>query len=263
MKKLILTTVIIINLLSAKEIILKKDKNSEILINSSVIDRITSIIPDYLKPVPEKYLFKASLNYDSLYDKKPKFNLSVNLKFPALIILNKKTNLQKNPKKSSSTKSFLIKIRPYFKIRNKKLDPYLSNTLSYKYKSKKLFSVSNRFNFYSSSFWEEEIIFLIKKDFTYRLSFSTDKDILYSYNYSFGIYKAQIFYKKLINYGLTTGGNNQKDPFIYYYKLFLNYRHSLFGKRYIYGEISPYLLFSKEFDFYLKPAIYMGLTVKF
>ena len=269
MKKIIL--LILTSILFASNIIVLKKKEKikknkvireEIIFRKWLIDKINAVLPSYLQAEPKENMFKFSIKYDT--DTKTfSSNLNIKVFFPSI----------EGKKSSSTTKKtriYKFKLLPILQL-YKKL-PTITLKASFTYNSLTFLRdfYFNETIYYYTTFTEyKEISTITLKRFinisnlefqaskTYN---STQKNNIF---YSFGVYYSSDLYKFIRIYGYTFGGDRKHDPFIYYHKLFFTYRHILFNKRYIYLDITPYILSSKEHHYSPRFNLTTSLNVKF
>jgi hypothetical protein len=229
-------------------------------IKKSIISNINYFLPDFLRIDKEKSFINSSITYDSLTNSLDA-HLSVRLKLPEIII--KKTKIESQNFKEKNLK---IKIRPFLRVKKFKLKAFLGFFISYEEKNDISKGISNNFYYYPfDNFYSENIsAVLSKNNNSFSLNFNTDKDIFPLITYNSGIYHLFINREKeLLNSGFEIGGQTHQYPVIYWYKLFIKYRHIMFNTKRAFFDITPYLLYSKEYDFKLKPAISMSINYKF
>jgi uncharacterized protein YeeX (DUF496 family) len=266
MKKFILLLVIIINLL-ANNI---NDKNSthKIIIGykTNFIDRINYFIPDFLKISTEKSFINIKLYEDTLIQKTPSASIGINIKLPEFFV--KKTSKKSKNNKITTTSTTTIKLRPMLRLRKKRIF-FLQNIIEYKknYLNNE-YGVANTINYYPiEGYYEESINFAYFKHLKYtygtNLNISTNKDDFPQKNYSLNFSISNLKKKYITSFGYTIGGSSTENPFIYYHKTYINFRKALFNKKYIFLDITPYILFSKDYHYKLKPAIYSSINIKF
>jgi hypothetical protein len=269
MKKIILVILSTILFASNTVVLKKKQKetntstvNEEIILRKWLIDKINAIMPEYLQAEPKENMFNFSVSYDT-YTKKTHSKLNLRLFFPSVEGQYSKSTLTK-------TKTIKIKLLPILQIYKKLPCLTLKGSLSIKNETLLKNVTFNETIYYYTTFTEYKEIttlafnrFVDINNLTFKISktyLSTDKKNI---SYVFGLYYYIDFYKFIRIYGYEMGGQRKKDPFIYYYKLFFTYRHILFNKRYIFLELTPYLLVSKEFNFNPKIFASASFNVKF
>jgi hypothetical protein len=268
MKKFILF-VIIVNLFAGSI----NDTNSthKIIVGykKNFIDKINYFIPDFLKISTETSFVNIRIYEDTLTQKTPSASVGINIKLPEIFVKKIKTkNKNVNNAKKKEYSSIIFKLRPFIRIKKHRIF-FFQNIIEYKktYLNNE-FGISNKINYYPfENYWEENINFAyfkhLKNIFGANLNISTDKENFptkyYSLNFSVSNFKR----KFISSYGYEIGGNTDNNPFIYYHKLFINFRKTLFNKKYIYLELMPYFLISKDYDFKLKPAVSSSINIKF
>jgi len=234
-----------------------------IVVKKSIISGVNYFLPDFLRIDKEKSLIKTSLSYDTLsHDLNA--HLSVRLRLPELIIKKTKSITTYNNK--SQEKSLQIKLRPYLRLKSGKIKAFMGFHINYKDSQEIFKGVSNNFYYYPfENYWEESLSFLVSyKNNSTSLTFSTNSDDVPTISYTYGIYHIFISKKhELLNSGLEFSGETHQYPVIYSYKLFLKYRHTLFHTKRMFYDITPYLLYSKEYDFKLKPALNVSIYYEF
>jgi hypothetical protein len=273
MKKIILVILSTILFASNTIVLKKKEKETnntaikeEVLLRKWIIDRLNAIMPEYLQAEPSESMFFVSFGYD-FHSKKLFSKLNTKLVFPALESEYSKSTFTKT---NIKTKIIKFKLLPILHIYKQLPCLTLKGSITLQSNSLLKNIVLNETIYYYTTYTEyKEITTLTYKKFIEinNLSFkasktykSTDKANI---NYLFGLYYYTDFYKFIRIYGFETGGERKKDPFICYYKLFFTYRHILFNKRYIFLELTPYILVSKEFNFSPKIFASASFNVKF
>ena len=271
MKKLIFLSIFSI-LLFSKEIILKKEEikeNNLTIFQESkiwIFKKLNSFTPEFLQVSPQDSLLKFKTSYDTREDK-IKTSLNAKIIFPSFESKTSKINISKN---SLSTKIFTFKIIPllifyksiptptiktFFSLKNDYIIKYseIAETIYY-------YSIHNEYK-ENTTFTINKIVDISNLKFKISKSYySTDKNNLY---YLSGLYYYTTTNKFIRTYGFEISGNRKKLPVIYEYKLFFDYRHTLFNKKYIYVEITPYLFASKDYHYQVKPASTISLNIKF
>jgi len=260
-----------------KEIILsqkvKENNNSTIIsLKKIVFKKINSFTPDYLNIKPKDNFLDLKLSYDPL-KKEFSTKAKVNVILPAFEKVFKKSKKSKSD--TNITKDYTFKITPFLTI-YKQL-PTLVIKPSFTYK------VSTRFiSFITKSFSFDETVYLYTINREYKevttlsfdkiitvkhLMFKTSKTI-YSTDTSKIFYNTGFYYylekkKNIKVYGLTASGNNKEYPFFQSYKLFFTFRQKLFNKNYLFAELTPYFLASKQWHYEPKFSIISTLNFKF
>jgi len=253
--------------LSKKE---KKTKSAQIeettLIKKWLVDKFNAITPDFLNVTPRDRMVNFKLSYDT-QNNKLTTKLNIRVLLPAFERVITKTKL-KNNKVSQSQYKF--KILPIIRIYKKKLTPILKTSFDFQnqYLIKEVnFNETIYFYFLFNEYKEITTVtfqkFLTVNNLMLRLSktyLSYEKNNLF---YLFGLYYYSDFIKYIKTYGFEMSGERKKLPFIYSYKIFFTYRHILFGKRYIFADITPYLQSSKEWNYKIKPFLNLSFNVRF
>ena len=260
MKKKLLLVLFLQSFLFGKEIIIKKEIKET---NTSVVEKkesikiwlfnkINSFTPDFLNISPKESALKFKLSYDTKY-KKLKTNLDAKLILPSFEKTTSKVEI--------SDKKLVSKTIPTPTIKN-----YFHLKSDYFIKS---FEFAETIYFYFihndfkeiTSFAINRIIDIDNLKFKITKTFlSTKKDNLF---YTFGLYYYTTNDKFIRTYGFELSGERKKLPFIYQYKLFLDYRQIIFNKKFIYFDITPYLYANKENHYIIKPAINISFNIKF
>ena len=269
MKKIILVILSTILFASNTVVLKKKEKETlkatiqeKIILRKWLIDKINSIMPEYLQAEPKENMLNFSMGYDT-HNKKTFSKLNLRLFFPSVEGKYSKSTMKK-------TKTLKIKLLPILQIYKKLPCLTLKGSLTAILDT---LSKNIKFNesiyYYTSHTEYKEITTLAFNRFisvnnltfkirkTYR---STDKTNMF---YVVGLYYYTDFYKFIRIYGFEMGGEREKDPFIYWHKLFFTYRHILFDRRYMFLEFTPYLLISKEYNFTPKLFLTSSFNVKF
>jgi hypothetical protein len=264
MKKLILF-VIIINLFGA----VNENNSSKTVIGikKNLIDKVNYFIPDFLKISSETSFFSFKISYDTLTKKTPSASLKVNIKLPEFFIKKVKTKTRrKKSKKATETSSFVFKIRPILRLKKNFL--FIETIAEYKKRFlNKAFGIGNKIKYYLNNNFEESLNFIflryLKHTHSIQLNITATKKDLpdkhYYLNYSLSNFKT----KFISSYGYKTGGETDKKPFIYYHRVYINFRKILFNKKYIFLNITLYILVSKDYNFKPKPAISSSINIKF
>jgi len=236
----------------------------ETFIRKWLIDKYNAIVPQFLEGEPKENMLKFSVGYDTK-DKKIYSRLRVRILLPELEKKYSKQSINR-----LKTKTIKLKLLPIIQI-HKGL-PDITVKFSFSYKKE---SIANEFQFnesiYLYAFHTEykeittatvtkfvsinNLMFKIQK--TYH---SIDKNNI---KYKAGLYYYTDLYDFVRSYGFESGGEKIAKPFFYWHKLFFTYRHILFNRRYLYLEFTPYLYYSKEFNYRLKFFINTSLNVKF
>jgi len=269
MRKIILVILSTILFASNTVVLKKKQKetntstvNEEIILRKWLIDKLNAIMPEYLQAELKENMFSFSTGYDT-YSKKNYSKLNLRMFFPSI---------EGKYSKSTPTKTRTVKIKllPILQIYKRLPCLTLKGSLTIKNETLLKYFTFNETVYYYTTFTEYKEIttltfnrFVDINNLTFKISktyLSTDKSNM---SYVFGLYYYTDFYKFIRIYGYEAGGERKKDPFIYYYKFFFTYRHILFNKRYIFLELTPYLLVSKEFNFNPKLFASASFNVKF
>jgi hypothetical protein len=261
MKKFILF-VIIINLFAADV----SSTKTIIGYKKYFIDKLSYFTPKFLKISTESSFLNFRIYHDTLTQKTPKASIGINIKLPEFFV--KKISTKRKSNKITENSTFTLKIRPMLRIRKKRIF-FLQNIIEYKKRIlNNEYGIANTINYYPiDGYYEESINFAyfkhLKHTYGSSLTISTNKDDFptkyYALNFSISNFK-----KKFIpSYGYEIGGNSIDNPFIYYHKIYINYRKKLFNKKYIFLKITPYIIISKEYKWKIKPAIASSINVKF
>jgi len=258
MKRVIFIITIIFIPIVAKEITQVSKE-----IKRNIITNVNYFLPDFLRIDKEKSFITTGFSYDSLNNTiKPK--VSVRLKLPEFVFT--KVKLYSSDKNITKEKKLKIKIRPYIRVRKFQLKAFLGFIVTYKEIFYLLKGISNNFyyypfdNYFTNTF---KILFKQKKN-SLLFEFNTDTDLFPRFSYKSGIYHLiNVKENKITTYGLEAGGESEQYPVLYWYKLFYKYRHTLFNSKMAYFDITPYLYYSKEYNFTIKPAINISVTYKF
>jgi hypothetical protein len=266
MKKFILF-VIIINLFAAD---VKKNSSHKIIVGykKSFIDKINYFIPEFLKISRETSFAHIKMCYDSLTQKTPSASIGINIKLPELYIKKIKQKSKQENKKIIQSSSVTFKIRPFIRLKSNKIF-FLQNIIEYekKYLNNE-YGIANKINFYPfDNYFEESINFAyfkhLKHTYGIKLNISTDKYDFPTKYYSLNFSISNLKQKNITSYGYTTGGETKKNPLIYYHKIYIDLRKSLFNKKYIFLDITPYILISKDYNYKIKPAVSSSVNIKF
>jgi hypothetical protein len=269
---LILTSI----LLFASNVV--KDKNETYGVEyfkKYIIGKFNYIMPSFLQVQPMDNFFSFSAGYDTL-NKKFTQSLSINVYIPRLQKKVTKTKIKKRKKRIIKTEikfKFLPLLRLYHRIPTVVFKTSLTyskkNENSFKVISKK-FSINESvyiypfFKFLTESTTIQFHRFLSINNLVYSITRSYNTQDKGNMGYSTGVYFYNGIISKFIRtYGFTMGGSTHNKPVIYYYKLFFNYRHILFNKKYYFITLTPYLLFSKDYDYNPKAAISASFNIKF
>ena len=268
---------------NTSEIILSKKlketnttKYEEVLfIRKFLVNNYNQLMPDFLQVEPKEDFGHLSIGYDLLHKE-----VNVKLKVRVLLPYFKKTITKTSSLKTSGgsytkTQSYEFKIAPYLRIYKTLPSVVIKPSFTYKRTLSTLSLISREFAFNEAIYYylpaneAKEITSLQMKRFLSisNLSFKAEKTI-YSYEldniyYNFGTYLYDTEQKLIRIYGLTLSGERKKEPFIYSYKLFFTGRHTLFDKKYLYVEFTPYYLFSKEWNYKPKFFAFISLNFKF
>lgn len=236
----------------------------EIFIRKWLIDKYNAIVPQFLEGEPKENMLKFSLGYDTK-DKEVYSRLKIKILLPQF-----ERKFSKQSLKTAKSRTIKVKLLPILQLHRGV--PNLTIKWSFTYQKE---SVANEFQFnesvyYYTTFTEykeittlslrkfvsiDNLMFKIQKSY-----YSWDKTNMY---YSAGVYYYTDWYEFVRSYGYEMGGEREKLPFIYWYKLFFTYRHILFDRRYIFLEFTPYLYYSKEYDFHPKLFFNTSFNVKF
>ena len=251
--------------LSKKE---KENNNTiiqeETFIRKWLIDKYNAMVPSFLEGEPTENMLHLSIGYDTK-NRKVYSHAKVKILLPEF-----EKNFSKQSKTSLTSKTLKIKLLPILQIY--KTLPTLTLKGSLTLQKEALFKkvILNESIYYYTTYTEYKEIttlsitrFISVDNMLLRIQktyYSYDKTNMY---YQAGIYYYTDFYTYIKSYGLETGGERKKLPFLYWYKLFFTYRHILFDRRYLYIELTPYLYYSKEYDFHLKLFFNVSLNVKF
>jgi hypothetical protein len=267
MKKIILF-VIIVNLFAGSVNDINSTHKIIVGYKKNFIDRINYFIPDFLKISTESYFLNLTIYYDSLTKKTPSASIGINIKFPEIYIKKiKKQSKKINNKNIIENAVFNFKIRPFIKLKNRIF--FLQNIIEFKkiYLNNE-FGVSNTINFYPfDNYYNESINFAyfkhLKHTYSVNLNISTNKKELSTKYYYLNFPISDLKENFISSYGYELGGDTKNNPFVYYHKIYINFRKTLFNKKYIFLDITPYILFSKDYDYKIKPSIYSSINVKF
>ena len=244
-KKLIF--IILSELLSALTISVERNKNS--------------VIPYYLRLGSNETLITLTSSYDTLSHKA---SISTHLHL-YIKLFEKEKNIKKykNPKseKKSYQYKYNYKSRLGLRLKNKKPSLSLKNSLKITF---------NDFTFYEEitpsipAFYTESTtleykinnkVLFFNKSFTYKSA---------GMGYSLGINFYKLLLPKFVNsITFSANGNTSIRPILYSYNISTSYRFTLMNKKYLYLNINPYILISKDYDFKIKPAIKFSLNYDF
>ncbi len=269
MKKILLVILTSILFASNTVVLKKKQKesntsviNEEIILRKWIINKINSVLPNYLQAEPKENMVNFSLQYDTRI-KKATSHLNLRLIFPSI-----EGKYQKST--ATKTKTFKIKLIPMLLVHKRKPCPTFKASLTFQNEALlRNFTFNESFYYYTVFTEYKEVTTLTFNRFinidnlTYKISKtyrSTDKTNMFYYT---GIYYYTDFFKFVRIYGYEMGGERKKDPFIYWHKLFFTYRKILFNRRYIFLDVTPYLYYSKEYGYHPKFFISTSLNVKF
>ncbi len=270
MKKGIILFLFTFLLASNTVVLSKKEKETnntiiqeETFIRKWLIDKYNAIVPSFLEGEPKENMLHFVVGFDTKTNK-PYSKLKVKILLPEIEKEVSKQNIK------ATTKTVRLKFLPILQIY--KTLPTLTFKGSFTFQKESLTNqiTFNESIYYYTTFTEykeittfslkkflsiNNLLFKIQK--TYH---STDKTNLF---YQAGIYYYTEFYKFIRTYGYEMGGEREKLPFIYWHKLFFTYRHILFDRRYLFMEFTPYLYYSKEYDFHPKLFLNVSFNVKF
>jgi hypothetical protein len=268
MKKFILF-VIIVNLFAGSVNDINSTHKIIVGYKKNFIDRINYFIPDFLKISSEKSFAHLKIYEDTLTQKKPAASLGINIKLPEFYV-KKITNKPKkiNNKQTIESSSLIFKLRPFVRLKKSRIF-FLQNIIEYKksYLNNE-FGISNNINFYPfDNYYNESINFAyfkhLRHTYGINLNISTNQEDFPTKYYSLNFSISNFFKKSIRSLGYIIGGNTKDNPFIYYHKLYFNFRKALFNRKYIFLELTPYILFSKDYDYKIKAAISSSINVKF
>ena len=238
----------------------------ETIIKNWLIKKLNSFTPDFLNISPKDSIFKFKTYYDTK-ENKIKTSLNAKVILPAFKQTASKIKISKSNVK---TKIYTFKLIPLLMIYKSILTPTLKTVMSLKndyvirysqiaetiyyyfihneYKENTSFAINRIINI-------ENIKFKISKTYL-----STDKNNLY---YMSGIYYYTKENKFIKTYGFEISGQRKKLPVIYMYKLFFDYRHTIFDKKFAFFDITPYLYSLKDYHYQIKPALNVSFNIKF
>jgi len=279
MKRLVFFIILSLFAYSSNTIVLsKKEKETNstqieetTLIKKWLVDKYNAITPDFLNIQPKDRMIDFKVIY-STKDKKTKENLNIRVLLPALVKITKKIKTKNNKKKKNILfqTEYKFKILPLIRVYQKKITPILKTSLDLKnsYLLKELNFNETFYFYFIFNEYKEVTTFTLKKFLTLdnlmfkasKTYLSTDKDNLF---YKLGIYYYSDFIKYIKTYGFEISGERKKLPFIYSYKLFFTYRHILFGKRYMFVDITPYLQASKDWAYQIRPFLTLSFNIRF
>ncbi len=265
--------IFLVSLLSAKTIILNqkiKETNNTIIQEEAkifknwIIKNYNALMPNFLNVSPQESLIKFSLSYDT-QQKKLQSNLNARLILPSF-----ERQITKIKLNNATTKTFSIKLTPIVRIYKSLLTPIIKNSLTFKNDLLiKSFTFNETIYFYFIFNEYKEIStvaikrFMTMNNVMLKISktyYSTQKSNLY---YLFGLYYYTQNIKKITTYGVELTGDRKHLPFIYSYKVFITYRHLIFGNKFTYFDITPYLQSSKEWQYGIKPFLSVSFNVRF
>ena len=232
---------------------------SELLLSLTIsIERNkNSIIPYYLRLGSDKTLITFISSYDTLtHQTTTTAHLHVYIKLFSKKITKTTKNTPKKPKYTYQYKSNLG-----IKTINKKLSLEFDNSFKYNINNFTLYEeIAPAIPFFykentTLELHQKNKVFFISKTFTYNVN---------GMDYSLGIDTYKIFLPKFINtITFSLNGNTTLKPLIYSYNISTSYRRMLFGKKYIYLNINPYILVSKDYEYKIKPAINISINYNF
>ena len=238
----------------------------ETIIKNWFINKLNSFTPDFLNVSPKSSLFKFKIFYDTR-QQKIKASLNAKVILPAFEKTISKTQISKT---SVKTKIYTFKILPLLMIYKSILTPTLKTTMSLKndYIIKYSQIAETIYYYFIHNSYKEITTFAINRiinisNLKFKASktyLSTDKHNLY---YIFGLYYYSDTNKFIRTYGFEISGQRKKLPFIYEYRLFFDYRHTVFDKKFAFLDFTPYLYSSKDNHYRIKPAINISFNVKF
>jgi hypothetical protein len=251
------------------------DSNStKRLVRKYIFSRVNYILPDFLELQPKENFFNAYVSYDTL-SKKVSSSVSVNIYIPKLTKKFSKTKTKKKKNKITKTQLYL-KILPLIRFYRStptlviKTNAFFSKKTQILNIPSKDFSLEETIYFYPFyKFFLEETTFKLHKflnfeNMVFSLSKSIDTRTPRVVSYSAGIYLYNGMFTKFIRvYGLTLSGETDEKPVVYSYKLFFNYRRVLFDKKFVFVNVEPYVLFSKDYGYEPKLAAVISINVKF
>jgi len=277
MKRIILFIILSLFMYASNIVVLsKKEKETNstqieetTLIKKWLIDNFNAITPDFLNVTPKDRMIDFKISYDVRTHKLTQ-KLNVRVLLPAFVKITKKIRTNKKNKISFLQTQYKFKILPMIRIHKQMLTPILKLSLDIKnnYLLKEVNLNETIYYYFFFNDYKEITTLTFQKFLTInslmlKLSktyLSTDKNNLY---YLFGLYYYSDFIKYIKTYGFEMSGERKKLPFIYSYKIFFTYRHILFGKRYIFADITPYLQASKEWNYKVKPFLTLSFNVRF
>ncbi len=263
---LILTSI----LFASNTIVLKKRQketnttsiSEELIIKKWLINKFNDIMPSYLQAVPRENMLNFTFGYDTRYEKFFS-RLNIRLLFPEIEGSYQKSTLTR-------TRTVKIKLLPIFQVYKKLPCFTLKSSLTLENQELLKNVTFNESFYYYTTFTEYKNIttFSVNRFITIdNLAFrfittysSTDKNNL---KYVFGLFYYSNFISYLRIYGYQIGGERKKIPFIYWHKIFLTLRKTLFHKRYMFIDFTPYIYYSKEYDFHPKLFFTTSLNIKF
>jgi hypothetical protein len=229
-------------------------------------------MPSYLQVQPKENFLDLSVSYDLLHNK-----LSSSAKIRVILpSIERSVETISSGKKNKTTKTYIFKITPLLRMYNS--TPTLVIKPSFTFKNSvydifssltKDFSFNETFYYYTfqNEYVESTTLSFNKlvsiENLTFRANKTIESTDRSNMKYNFGVYYYNEFIKYIKVYGFTTEGESQLAPFIYAYKLFFTYRHTIFNKKYLYVEIMPYLYASKEWDYKIKFFAFISMHLKF
>jgi len=233
-------------------------------IRKSFIDKVNYFIPNFLKISSETSFFHIKIYEDTLTQKKPNASIGINIKLPELYI--SKIKSKKQTKNNYS--SFTFKIRPYIRVKKNNIF-FLQNIIEFKkFYLDNEYGISNKINFFPfDNYLEENINFgyfkHLKHTYGINLNISSNNKDFHTKHYSLNFSLSKFKKKFISSFGYEIGGDTNNHPFIHYQKTYTNFRIALFNKKFIFLDLTPYLLYSKEYDFKIKFALSTSLNIKF
>jgi hypothetical protein len=260
----------IINDLNISENIVEPTHKTIVGYKKNFIDKVNYFTPDFLQISKETSSVKLKIYYDSLTQKNPTYSIHVHIKLPEFF-LKKTTNKikTKNNIKINKTITFQFKLRPILKlVKNKFFFFQNIMELDKTYLNNK-FSIANKINYYPfyKQFFTESLTFAyykyLKRTYGITLNFSTNQNTLPDLSYAMTAFIANFKNKLIGSMGYTIGGSTNNNPIIYYHKIFMDLRKALFNKKYIYLDVTPYILVSRDYHYKIEPAIYTSLNIQF
>jgi len=237
-----------------------------------LINTYNNIMPSFLQVTPKENFFHYAYYYD-IKNKKSSQSLSINVILPSFEKTVKKTSLGKLKTKTKS-KTYTFRVVPFLTMYKSSPALVIKSSFSFEVENivkqlSKNFAFSETVYYYAPKNDYKEISQISLKRFVTinNLMFKATKTIYSSdpktIQYSFATYFYNDYFKYIKVYGLTTSGSTDEHPFIYSYKLFFTYSHILFNQKVFYITFSPYLLWSKEYNYHMKKFADISLHVKF